>query len=150
MVSVKFCFISFLPSSEALNVESINSLGTNISAAGFNPILHGYSYPPQTNVKKSQNWRRPKACAFLTFSLIQFYTYCENLESISCLQKKLWGFGGRWLTFSYIFPYKAGNTQMTLISDWMTLETSYLHHSLILGSKTFVEIFVKIRHDDVT
>ena len=54
------------------------------------------------------------------------------------------------LYISYISHIKAEYTVMTLISAWLVLETPYLHHSLILGRTTFSDIFVKIRHDDVT
>ena len=54
------------------------------------------------------------------------------------------------LYISYIFAQKAECTEIILISVWLMLSTSYLHHTFILWRETISGSFVKIWHHDVT
>ena len=48
--------------------------------------------PPPINTQIAKNWRRPKACAFLSFNLIYFYTFCAILGVLGYLEVKIWFF----------------------------------------------------------
>ena len=56
-------------------------------------------------MNRTLNWHRPKACAFLTFNIILFYTFCAILGCWRWLQVKIWFFRHREVGFSYTFPY---------------------------------------------
>ena len=59
----------------------------------------------------TKNSRRPKAGAFATFNIIQFYTFCANFGSVPPLEQKLQKFCQSQLEISYIFPYYTAKKQ---------------------------------------
>jgi len=67
------------------NFEQVNKYDQKLKQHIFNPTTD----PPNEKVFTIKNWRRPKGCAFLTFNIIYFYTFCENLGSLSLTDQKV-------------------------------------------------------------
>ena len=65
--------------------------------------------PPAGILTRTQNWRRPKACAIMTFSLIQFRMFFAILVSWRCIDEEIWMFCRAEVGVSYIFPKYSKN-----------------------------------------
>ena len=83
---------------------------------------------------------------WLKFSLAHFL-------KVSSPQDSAKGRYGCLVVVRYNFPIhshkKSGNANFLITFYYMMQMSSYSHHSIIPMSKTFSQIFVKIRHDDV-
>ena len=65
-------------------IPNLYAVTDSIGAAGLKDGDYQFA-----NTQITKNWRRPKACDFLTFNLCSFHTFCDILVYWECMKVKI-------------------------------------------------------------